>query len=329
VDIARALIQRSDILIAGEQDAEAKPLLDEAMQLLRGLSGVEADYARALNELGMAAMDTDDAKGAEKMFQESIAIDRRGTEEMHRNMGDSMQNLAVLYFKNSRYVEAAATARETIATLRRYRGADSPALLQAEAGYALTLAQMSRPAEAEAILRDAIAQGIRVRGPDHPETLAAQVQLGQNLLDLKRYAEAAELLRSTAQSLDRILGPNHTYSSTAWGLYAVAACNGDAAADGLAAEQHIADMRAKTLAAGDWRLSNTQAIIGFCLMRLHRYAEAEPLLRQAVASLESSRGTGFANTQRAYKYLRELFLATDRPADAQLLDGKIRAAPGP
>lgn len=329
LEIARALLQRSDFLIASERDAEAKPLLADAIQLLRGLPGADIDYARALNESGMAAMDMGDDQGADKMFREAIAIDRRGNEEMHKNMGDPMQNLAVSLFKQGRYVDAAASARETIDTLRQYRGTDSPSLLQAEAGYALTLAQLRRPAEAEAVLRDVVAQGVRIRGPEHPETLASEIQLGENLVDLQRYPEAAELLRPTAESLDRVLGPNHTYTSTAWGLYAVAACHGPNAADGLAAEQKIAEMRAKTLPAGDWRISNTRAIIGLCLTQLRRYAEAEPILRQAVDNLESSRGTKFANTQRAYKYLRDLYLAMDRPADAQLLAGKIQAAPGP
>ncbi len=329
LEIARALVQRSDFLIASEHDAEAKPLLAESMQLLRGLKGAEVDYARALNESGMAAMDLGDNPGADKMFREAIDIDRRGTVEMHQNMGDPMQNLAVLLFKQGRYVEAAATARETIATLQQYRSTDSPSLLQAEAGYALTLAQLRRPEEAQAVLRDVVAQGTRIRGAEHPETLASKVQLGENLIDLRRFAEAADLLRPTAESLDRALGPSHTYTTTAWGLYAVAACNGPDAADGLAAEQKIAEMRAKTLPAGDWRISNTQAIIGLCLTHLSRYAEAEPLLRHAVDTLESSRGTGFSNTQRAYKYLRDLYVAMDRPADAELLAAKIQAAPGP
>jgi len=179
------------------------------------------------------------------------------------------------------------------------------------------------------VLRDVIAQGVRIRGPEHPETLASKVQLGENLVDLRRFDEAAELLRPTAESLERVLGPNHTYTTTAWGLYAVAACNGPDAAAGLAAEQKIAEMRAKTLPAGDWRISNTQAIIGLCLTHLRRFAEAEPILRQAVDNLESSRGTGFSNTQRAYKYLRDLYLAMDRPADAELPAGKIQATPGP
>jgi tetratricopeptide (TPR) repeat protein len=328
-EIARALIQRSDFLIASERDAEAKPLLADAMQLLRGRQGADIDYARALNESGMAAMDMEDARGAERMFREAIAIDRRGTEEMHREMGDPMQNLAVLLFKQGRFADAAAAARETIATLRQYRSTDSPSLLQAEAGYALTLAQLRRPTEAEAVLRDVVAQGIRIRGPEHPETLASEVQLGENLVDLRRYSDAAALLRPTAESLDRILGPSHTYSTTAWGLYAVAACNGPDAAAGLAAEQRIAEMRAKTLPAGDWRISNTQAIIGLCLSHLRRYTEALPILSQAVENLESSRGTSFSNTQRAYKYLRDLYLAMDRPADAQLLAAKIQATPGP
>jgi serine/threonine-protein kinase len=329
LEIARALVQRSDFLIANERDAEAKPLLTDAMQLLRGLPGAQADYALALNESGMVAMDMGDEQRADKMFREAIAIDRRGTDEMHKNMGDPMQNLAVSLFKQERYVDAAAMARETIDTLRQYRGTDSPSLLQAEAGYALTLAQLRRPVEAQAVLRDVVAQGVRIRGPEHPETLASKIQLGENLVDLRRYAEAAELLRPTAESLDRVLGPNHTYTSTAWGMYAMAACHGPNAADGLAVEQKMAEMRAKTLPPGDWRISNTQAIIGLCLTQLGRFAEAEPILRQAVDNLESSRGTGFSNTQRAYNYLRDLYLAMDRPTDAALLAAKIQARPGP
>jgi tetratricopeptide (TPR) repeat protein len=327
LDVARALLQRSDILIGGERDAEAKPLIEEAMSLLRGTLGSDTEYARALNEAGMAAMDLGDTQGAERMFREGIEIDRRGNEEAHRNMGDILQNLAVLMFKEGRYVEGAEIARDAIATLRKYRSTDIPTLLNAESGYALTLAQLQRPAEALAVLRDAIEQGSRVRGAEHPETLAAKVQLGENLVDLQRYTEAADLLRPTAESLERVLGPTHTYTTTAWGFYAVAACSGPYAAEGLTAEQKIADMRAKTLPAGDWRLANTQAIIGLCLTRLKRYSEAEPVLRQAVDTLESSRGTGFANTQRAYKYLRDLYLATNRPADAKLLSGKIKVGP--
>jgi eukaryotic-like serine/threonine-protein kinase len=235
----------------------------------------------------------------------------------------------VLLFKQNRYVEAAAQAREAIAALKQYRSSDVPSLLQAQGGYALTLAQLRRPAEAEAVLRDVVAEGTRIRGAEHPETLVSKVQLGENLVDLQRYADAAELLHPTAESLDRVLGASHTYSTTAWGLYAVAACNGADAADGLAAEEKIAAMRAKSLPAGDWRISNTQAIIGLCLTHLRRYAEAEPILRHAVDNLESTRGTGFSNTQRAYKYLRDLYLVMDRPADAAALAVKIKAAPGP
>ena len=70
-----------------------------------------------------------------------------------------------------------------------------------------------------------------MRGPEHPETLASKVQLGENLVDLRRFADAAALLRPTAESLERVLGPSHTFTTTAWGLYAVAACSGATAAE--------------------------------------------------------------------------------------------------
>jgi hypothetical protein len=58
-------------------------------------------------------------------------------------------------------------------------------------------------------------------------------------------------------------------------------------------------------------------------VRLRRYAEAEPLLLQAVAQLERTRGPRFYTTQLAYQTLRELYQDTGRVADAARMTAKI------
>ncbi|MBS0379376.1 MAG: serine/threonine protein kinase [Proteobacteria bacterium] len=323
LDIARALVTRGEVLVSLGRYADATPVLREARGRLRGLPGASADYALALNALGEATMNDGGEKEAEQLFREAIALDRDGTEAMHQDMADALQDLAVLYFNQDRFAESAETGLEAVQAYRRYRPPDYPDLLNAEAGYAETLMHLHRPAEAEPVFRDVLERGTRVRGAEHPDTLVTQSQLGESLMEQKRYPEAVKELRAAAEGLDRGLGESHRYPISAWSNYAIASCLGPDPAGGLAAEERIAALRAKTLPAGDWRLANTQAILGLCLGGLKRYAEAEAALRQGSAGLEASRGLPAANTQRAYQWLRDLYLKMGRAGDAAALAAKI------
>jgi tetratricopeptide (TPR) repeat protein len=163
-----------------------------------------------------------------------------------------------------------------------------------------------------------------VRGPEHPDTLVAKVQLGEILIDLGRHAEAAQLLEQAAEGLERVQGPTSPYAASAWSDYSVAACGGEQAAAGLAAAQRVAVIRAAALPATDWHRKSTQVDIGYCLERLHRYREAEPVLAAAAHDLEATRGSGFYTTQLAYKGLRELYAHTGRTADAARMAALIK-----
>lgn len=318
-DVARALVSRGQILVSLGRYAEATPLLIDARDRLRGLSGAKADYALALNALGEAVMNNGGQAEAEKLFREAIAIDRSGTEAMQQNVADALQDLAVLLFNEDRFSESAETGSEAVTAYRKYRPPDYPDLLNAEAGYAESLMHLHRPAEAEPVFRDVLTRGAQVRGAEHPDTLVTRSQLGESLMEQKRYPEAVAALRSAAEGLDRALGSSHRYSVSAWNNYAIASCSGPDPASGLAAEQRIAEMRAKTLTPGDWHLANTQAIIGLCLVGLRRYVEAESILLKATGELETSRGPKSPNTQRAYQWLRKLYQVTGRDVKAEAL----------
>jgi tetratricopeptide (TPR) repeat protein len=277
-----------------------------------------------LFELARVAHLTGDEALAEKLYREVIARDQHGDDAMRRKMGDHLENLSVLLVGQGRYDESAAVSREALAEYRKYWPADYPQALMSEAQYGIILMHLHRPAEAEPVFRDVLARDVRVLGPEHADTLVAQTQLGESLIDLERYPEAVKILRATAESLDKVLGPEHRYSTGTWGDYARASCSGPDPAAGLAAAQRVADIRAKTLPAGDWHLAGAQTNIGFCLAHLHRYVEAETILRKAAADLEAVRGAGFYTTQFAYKALRDLYLATGRSAEAQAVAEKIQ-----
>jgi hypothetical protein len=163
----------------------------------------------------------------------------------------------------------------------------------------------------------------RVLGPEHPDTLLARAHVADDLFDLGRFAEAAAMQHHAAESLDRAVGESHRYALGVWTGYAMAACNTDDAPAGLAAAQRVADIRARILPATDWHIATMHGIVGMCLAHLHRYAEAEPILLQAVADLEASRGVGFYQTQLAYTTLRDMYAAMGRSADAAAFGAKI------
>jgi eukaryotic-like serine/threonine-protein kinase len=72
-----------------------------------------------------------------------------------------------------------------------------------------------------------------------------------------------------------------------------------------------------------WLQSRSTALARDMAARRGRYAEAEPMLLQAVAILEASRGAGFYQTQLAYATLRDMYTAMGRSADAAAFGAKI------
>ena len=225
-------------------------------------------------------------------------------------------DLAVLLGNQGHYPESTEVARQALDSAQQYFPANHPYVLMAEQTYAMALLNQHKPQEVEAIQRDIIARSTRINGPEARDTLISHIQLGETLIDLGRFEEAKTLLQSTAEVLDRVEGSDNRYATGAWADYSVAACSSRDIPAGLAAAQRVVAIRARALAADDFRLMGARADVGLGLVRLHRYPEAEPLLLQAAASLEAARGPGFYTTQFAYKTLRELYQGENQPLEA-------------
>jgi tetratricopeptide (TPR) repeat protein len=234
-----------------------------------------------------------------------------------------MQNLAVLLANEGRYDEGARVVSQALELQRRSSAPDDPDILTTLGTYAAILGDLHRPAEAEPIQRDLVSRSARVRGPTHTDTLVAQVQLGDTLTDLHRYAEAEAILRAAAEGLERNEGPSNRYTTGAWSAFSVTACQGNDANAGLDAAYRIAEIRKQSLPQGDWHLLASQTNIGLCLVRLKRYAEADPILLAARSRLESARGPNFYITQLNYQASKELYAATGREEQASQMASKI------
>ena len=216
--------------------------------------------------------------------------------------------------------------RAAVEMRRKSLPPDHPDMMQAEYNYASALEQNGQVAAAEPVFRELLASYRRVEGPQHVDTLTAEQGVANNLLRQGRYPEAMTMALEAAQGLSAVAGEEHQWTQTAWGVYGVAACLSGHGEEGLKALRRVAELRRSGADATDWRKQITDVKLGTCLVALHRYEEAEPLLLSTVASLEAGRGARYVSTQDAYRALHDLYAALGRPQESAKWQSKMLSA---
>ena len=274
------------------------------------------DLCGALFLLAVTLAHTGHERDAEASYHQVIELEERGDSDLKRQRMYPLHGLAVTLADLGRYAEGASYAKAALSVAREYYPADNPDLLTLQTTYAGALVNTHRAAEAEPLFRQTIATETRVLGAGHKDTLLAQLLLSDDLLELHRDAEAATVALSAAQQLDALLGPDNMYTLVAWNNHAIAVCNDRREVEGLSVLRRVEAARRRLLPPGDRYIYGTELSIGVCLMKLHRYSEAEAELKSAAQGLEAARGPGYHRTQQAYQALRDLYTLTGQMEEA-------------
>jgi len=322
LEIGQALSTRAELLREEGRWGEAEPVVREAVSVLSPLHAPR-DLCGALYLLAVVLAHTEHEKDAETTYHAVLDLEEHGDADLKRQRIYPLHGLAVTLADLGRYQEGAAYAKAALGLAQANWPADNPEVLALETTYAGALVNTQRAAQAEPLFRQVIAAETRVLGAGHKDTLLAQLLLSDDLLELNRDAEAMTLALSTAQQLEALLGHDNMYTLTAWNNYATALCSGGREQDGLAVLARVLEARRRLLAPGDRYIHATQVSMGVCLMGLHRYPEAEAVLKAAASGLEAARGSAYRRTQQAYRALRDLYTATGRAEEAARWAAKI------
>jgi tetratricopeptide (TPR) repeat protein/predicted Ser/Thr protein kinase len=315
LEIGQALSSRAELLRELGKWKEAEPVVREAVAQLAPLHAPR-DLCGALFLLAVILAHTDHERDAEATYHQVIELEERGNSYLRAQRMYPLHGLAVTLGDLGRYAEAATYAKAALSIAQEYYPADNPDLLTLQTTYAGALVNTHRAAEAEPLFRQTIAAETRVLGAGHKDTLLAQLLLSDDLLELHRDAEAATVALADAQQLEALLGPDNMYTLVAWNNEATALCNDRREVEGLAMLRRVEATRERLLPPGDRYLYVTELGIGVCLMKLHRYAEAEAELKSAAQGLEAARGPSYRRTQQAYQALRDLYTLTGQMEEA-------------
>ena len=238
-DIASGLNNLAGLYKAQGRYGEAEPLMMEALAMLERVVGAshepplhaalgrEKDHpniAASLNNLGELYRAQGRYDGAESMYVEALAMDRRlhGAEKDHPMIAGSLNNLAALYESQERHGEVEPLMVEALAMERRMHGAakDHPGIATSLNNLAKVYEAQGRYGEAEPLMVEALEMTRRMHGAakDHPDIALSLNNLSKVYHSQGRYGEATPLMVEAMATLKRVHGAETDHPAIATSL---------------------------------------------------------------------------------------------------------------
>lgn len=202
---------------------DAKPLLEESLQIRRTLYGDEdLKVADCLNGLGVLLRDTGKYPEAEKTLRKALYIRRRLLGNEHPDVATTLSDLAeVQWYEGQRTGEIERNLREALAVRQKTLGKEHTDIASSLNDLALVLDSQGRTGEAEKLYREALAMRRKLSGDTHPGVAVDMVNLANLLAYTGRMNEAEKLLREALRLNLRLYGSGHPVVSNAMHWLAV------------------------------------------------------------------------------------------------------------
>jgi tetratricopeptide (TPR) repeat protein/tRNA A-37 threonylcarbamoyl transferase component Bud32 len=299
--------------------------------LLRGLriretiyDGAHADLGSSYNNLAVNLYYLGDNTSAERYYRQALSVDSVVYGPDHPSLATDLANLGKLFENRGDLAEAERLLTDAL----RIRRA---ALGEAHFETAMSLNQLGGTLQlkgdfdaAERHIREALAIREHILGPDDPGVATSVNGLGL-ILQLREDFDAAEsMFRRAADIYRSALGARHRYTGIALcNLGSVLTLEGEVEAAQRIFRDCI-DIMQEVHPPGHPELAYNTSRFGALLAAQSRYVEAEPLLRESHEALDSHYGADHQRTREAAKRLLDLYVAWNRPEQAD----SIRQIPG-
>ncbi len=269
----------------------AQPLLEESLQLRRSVLGTNTnETAITLVELARVLNDRGRTAEAEPLIREALAIRIRIFGHEHQETATSKNELALFLWQAGQLDEAERLLREQVATVTHLLGAIHPSTASGKHNLALILFAKGNMRDAEAMMRESMDIDSKTVGRKHPNYANALNNLSVILRDEGKIDEAEAAIAESLSIAQPMFGDTHPRVST----YLVTEARLDLIRGDFtkaeAAFRKAQQVREKLYKPDDWRMGQIKALLGASLAGQRRYAEATPLLEDAVRLLKDVPG---------------------------------------
>ncbi len=294
----------------------ADSLLEEAITLARAEGhGADSLLSQALSARGAVDMRLDRLDAAEAAYREAILIDQRlGLDSLR--LADEFNDLGSVFISGQKLPQADSMLGLAYEVRRRRLGPDDGLTLITLVGQATLRYKRGDYPAAERMGRAALA-GLRPIYPEGHTILSAALNNLANTLNAEGPSPEAEALMAEAVRM-RVtsFGPDHPETLTSLcnlgrirlNLGHLAGADSAYRAARARAHRTLGDDHLRTIVASDG--------LGAVLTAEHRYAEAEPLLRDALRRRQNAE-TRPGDLALSLRHLGALYQGTGRVAAAR------------
>ena len=266
----------------------------EATQTLRAAAAMQKDlhsgrphpaYAQTIDNLAFVLMEMGQFAEAEPLVRLALEMKRTLYGEVHPETSASLNNLAYVLESSRKFDEAEAAYRDSLTVGRQLLGDRHPSIAVTLLNIAFVDFARGDALGAIKTARESLEMTRAVLGSDNPETGARAHSLGYMLLEAGEYAEAEQLLDEAIAIRRKALGDAHPAVGTSLGLKALVKLQTGQFDEAYALAEEARTITTDGLPPGSWQIALALAAEGAALMRMERFAEAEPLMVAAQRDL--------------------------------------------
>jgi tetratricopeptide (TPR) repeat protein/tRNA A-37 threonylcarbamoyl transferase component Bud32 len=311
-----AMIGYCELLNASGRYQESADLSNQALDTARrALGPSNPACASAMNSYGNALFHLGNQAKAADVFKQAWDLRRHVQGDENTDTITMMMNYGVALESLGRHAEAAEVEKQVWDHRRRMQGDDHPETIRAMNNYANDLIGLGQYSEAAALLKKAWQTARSVEGDDHPDTIQSLANYGAALLGQSLYDQAAEACKQAWESGQRVLGNDHLETIGALVNYCIALDHLARQSEAEPLLRQAADTLRRIRPDHPFRgiaLTN----LGKCLIAEHKWADAEPALRENWSwDLSHANGPASTRKQQSLQLLNECLRAMGKPPE--------------
>ncbi len=205
---AESLNDHGLLLLDISQMDEAVDWLQRSLSMFRQL-GDQDNIAIGLNNLGYAYDLMGEYENAEKIYRESLALNKKIYGEENIAVARNLNNLAAVLLSKGDTVEAVQMLDQSLAIRRQILGDEHPDVALAIHNLAHFLNIQGDYQQAEKLEREALYRWEKALPPDHPYIALSNLLLGRILINRGKLKEAEPFLRKSLALRLKKFGAEH------------------------------------------------------------------------------------------------------------------------
>ena len=318
-DLARSLIGLAGVLQDRGDYTGAELLYRRALEVYRGLRGDDhLDVIGTMTSLALLLRAKGDEKEADALLRkasERYVRSPRGETREEVDVGGptSHSHLALLLRYQGDWDGAERLLRQSLAEQHRLYGPQHPRTGDSAAALASFLQEKGDYAAAAEYHSQALAIRRNVPGGAHKLVADSLSALAALSIEQGDYAEAEELLRQALELREQDFDPSHPEIARTMIALGMVLLEQGIPADAEPILRECLEIRRQALPEDDWRIATTESLLGECLTSSEQYEEAEILLLDALAKLETECGAADERTLEALRRIIALYESWGRP----------------